>query len=613
MSRGNKVGFFASAAAIALMLVVAPVSAASEPIGAVDNTAPDPVTELSAVADLLTSTATVTWTLSGSDKPNVTATGNNADSHRYSNIIGSNNVTMYIINASINGADAVEVARVPAGTTSYDDPAEAGDSRSYEVIATDGTNNSDVVASNTVTFGDPPILAFEPASPGPLLKDDGSVPTLGRDGAMRFQAIRVSNAPDAGDGFVTLASDIPPGFTVFSSVEPSTSEDDQDVIRLPGDQISVPAGLRVVISIDFVASEVNNVNRTYEAVFTFVTNEVGNEMVVYEAQVTVEGADDAAQLDVLGDRLTFVDVPLGETRTQTLTVQNVGGLDLTADLDLTGDPGFDISLTTVNVSANSSATVDVTFTPAATDGEYSGLVTITSDQDPAAAISFTLAGAEGTVTPDNPVEEPLVEVTLTLSADASAEVFVEGSPENVAFKASARDALASALGIPASRIIITAVALGSTEVTFQVIDPPDGDTDAPSAVEVAATLETLVADEPETLVDALEAETGEELGTVDAVVTEDVVVVIQPIDTEGNAVAGWFTRTGSKVDFDDFFAFADAFGSSLGDPSFGTVFDISGTDLVPDGQVNFDDFFRFADDFGKTVANAATVQAILGL
>ena len=203
MSRGNKVGFFASAAAIALMLVVAPVSAAAEPIGAVDNTAPDP------------------W---------------------------------YIINASINGADAVEVARVPAGTTSYDDPAEAGDSRSYEVIATDGTNNSDVVASNTVTFGDPPILAFEPASPGPLLKDDGSVPTLGRDGAMRFQAIRVSNAPDAGDGFVTLASDIPPGFTVFSSVEPSTSEDDQDVIRLPGDQISVPAGLRVVISIDFVAT-----------------------------------------------------------------------------------------------------------------------------------------------------------------------------------------------------------------------------------------------------------------------------------------------------------------------------------------------------------------------
>jgi hypothetical protein len=363
----------------------------------------------------------------------------------------------------------------------------------------------------------------------------------------------------------------------------------------------------------FCAASVGNVNRTYTGIFTFTTNQVGNEVVVYVVQATVEGGDEAAQLDVVGDRLTFVDVPLGETRTQTLTIRNVGGLDLTADLDLTGDAVFDISLTTVNVTAISSATVDVSFTPAATDGEYTGLITITSDQDPAAQISFTLAGTEGTVTPNNPVEEAVVEVTLTLSADVSPEVFVDGSPENEAFKLSAREALASALGVPASRIIITLVAQGSTEVTFQIIDPPEDEPDAPSAADVAATLETLVADEPETLVDALEAETGEELGTVDAIATEAVVVVIQPIDTEGNAVAGWFTRTGTRVDFDDFFVFADAFGSGLGDPSFDSVFDISGADLVADGQVNFDDFFKFADDFGKTVANAAKVQAILGL
>ena len=69
-----------------------------------------------------------------------------------------------------------------------------------------------------------------------------------------------------------------------------------------------------------------------------------------------------------------------------------------------------------------------------------------------------------------------------------------------------------------------------------------------------------------------------------------------PVDDNGEAVLGWFTREGDKVDFADFFLLADRFGSSDADEDFELFFDI-----VPNGQIDVDDFLRFADDFGKAV------------
>ncbi len=69
-----------------------------------------------------------------------------------------------------------------------------------------------------------------------------------------------------------------------------------------------------------------------------------------------------------------------------------------------------------------------------------------------------------------------------------------------------------------------------------------------------------------------------------------------PVDDSGEIVLGWFTREGSRVDFDDFFLLADRFGSSDADGDFELFFDI-----VPNGQIDVDDFLRFADDFGKAV------------
>ncbi len=48
-----------------------------------------------------------------------------------------------------------------------------------------------------------------------------------------------------------------------------------------------------------------------------------------------------------------------------------------------------------------------------------------------------------------------------------------------------------------------------------------------------------------------------------------------------------------RVDFDDFFLFADAFGRRRGEAGYNLKFDLNA-----DGDINFDDFFLFADRFG---------------
>lgn len=79
-----------------------------------------------------------------------------------------------------------------------------------------------------------------------------------------------------------------------------------------------------------------------------------------------------------------------------------------------------------------------------------------------------------------------------------------------------------------------------------------------------------------------------------------------PVDDSGEVVLGWFTREGSRVDFDDFFLLADRFGSSDADANFELFFDI-----VPNGQIDVDDFLRFADDFGKTVTQEHGTEELI--
>jgi hypothetical protein len=65
------------------------------------------------------------------------------------------------------------------------------------------------------------------------------------------------------------------------------------------------------------------------------------------------------------------------------------------------------------------------------------------------------------------------------------------------------------------------------------------------------------------------------------------------ISIRGMSLASDFDGNG-VVDFDDFFAFAAAFGKRQGEAAYEARYDLS-----KNGVVDFDDFFVFADDFGK--------------
>jgi len=56
-----------------------------------------------------------------------------------------------------------------------------------------------------------------------------------------------------------------------------------------------------------------------------------------------------------------------------------------------------------------------------------------------------------------------------------------------------------------------------------------------------------------------------------------------------------YNRSG-MVDFEDFYAFVDVFGSRYGDPAYDLLYDLNA-----DGAIGFDDFFSFAESFGQSV------------
>ena len=92
---------------------------------------------------------------------------------------------------------------------------------------------------------------------------------------------------------------------------------------------------------------------------------------------------------------------------------------------------------------------------------------------------------------------------------------------------------------------------------------------------------------------------------VTAVSTGDATVTVTATDSQSQSVSTGFAVTVSaitgdfdesgRVDLDDFFEFADAFGRSTVAANWEPRFD-----LIPNGEIDLDDFFEFADNFGQS-------------
>ncbi len=192
--------------------------------------------------------------------------------------------------------------------------------------------------------------------------------------------------------------------------------------------------------------------------------------------------------------------------------------------------------------------------------------------------------------------EVIVETTIKGDMTIDSNINLEDTDAVELFTSQFIQQLAALLGIDPTRITITGLAPGSVIVSFEIAEPLAG-TEEPSATVALEALKVEVS----AGTDAFDS-----LGGVLALEDESTSVLVPvetPLDSDGNVVLGWFTREGNAVDFDDFFIFADHFGSSEGDAGYDSLFDI-----VPNGSIDFEDFFRFADDFGKVVANAAVIS-----
>ncbi len=582
MSRDNKMGFFAGVAMVALVFGSAPVSADGHLIGAVDNTAPIVPGNFFVEVDLAGPSVTATWDLSTSDVPGATSTGNNADAGG-ANIVASNDVTEYIITRSEAGGETVEI-RVPAGVAEYvDEDVVTGVVYDYVLTVTDGTNSVSTGALS-VTLGEPPSAVLGNfTSPIAL----GTVPL----GEVASQFISLSNAADA-------LNDLTFGFVAD---EGFFAEADVASPLAPGASAQIEVG--------FDPALVGNINDDYAGNVIIETNDPDNREFVIAMTATIAGGTDVAKIDVR-KTLAFGGIEVGESSEKSLKITNDGGETLNIADVISSDAVFVVGDVPSVVEPDEEVEVLVTFTPV-DNIFYEAAITIISD-DPTSPSKEVTAKGLGRLQGQGvkPVTRKIVKAKSIIDAvlDFTDEAAVEEFKTKFIDKILA--AIERKLGSlpPGFAILIISVTEGSVVVDYEIVEPvPDDPTQEPeiTAEEGLAALIEAVEDPGDDVF--------EELGTSLSIADETEIISLQPTDPDGIDIVGWFSRAGTRVDFDDFFIFADGFGSTVDSDAL-DILDIAGPSQgPPDGVINFEDFFRFADDFGKTVANAAEIQDVLGL
>ncbi len=628
MSRGKK-GLFASVATVTLIFGSAPVSANHHLIGAVDNIGPDAPTNVGVALSADGSTVTLGWTRSASDMVGGVATGGGGANHMGSNIIDRNGVTKYFvyrrINETLEWGDAlnkdpdaptlVDVADDfggrPDNTQGFSHPASdlnplGSNQFFYGVSATDGTNESAIVSAGLpIQLGDAPsgsTISYD--ATGVTGRLAVALGTAALDEALTGASVDVAWS-SGGDLTFVIDSDPTSGFGLITSspyINASATPfiNSSTVFKLNSEnpnQTLFPA---------FEAALVNNFNGDYTGAVTFVTNDPALlSNVGLDLSATVAGAVAIARIDV-SSPLSFGGVELGSSGEKNLVITNLGGVTLNIATIISADNAIfavgDIPTTTLG--ENESVSVPITFTPA--DNIFYELVLTIISDDPMNPSTEVIAKGLGRVQGQGvkPVSRKIVKAKVTFPNDID-------FTDPVAVTNCITDAKANIQARLAAGLLVINVncSSGSTIVDFEIV--ADEEAAEPPVITVEDALAELIVAIEDPAVEVF-PDLVTDLGAVDSVVDETEIVSLQPTDADGADIVGWFSRTGSRVDFDDFFVFAEGFGRTVDSEEL-DILDIAGPDQgPPDGVINFDDFFRFAQDFGKTVANAAEIQDLLG-
>lgn len=575
MSRGKQ-GVFTFVAALATVatMAVAPVFAVttSGSVAAIDDRAPEPVTNVEAFASA--DGIEITWGLSPSDFVRQSPTGTDFTSGgAFANI---NDVVAYNVWRSDGGLEAELIATVASGATVFVDELPVGSILTYSVTAADAAGNESAAeASAPISLGDPGVAEI---TPDVAAIDFGEVAI----DEVVTETINVANITTNADALLSVSVQVTgDGFSASIA------------------SVTLEAGDNADISVSFDAAAVGNLNGAYAGVMTIRTNDPDKRSVVIDLSADIVNGLAAPDIDVTPLVLTFSSKRLiNTTGTKAITLSNLGGLPLTGSFVVNGAAFSTSASQTINRPANSSRTINVNFRPT-TAGTFTGSVVFTTNDEDEPTVTVTLQGGGVTeVTGTGTIATTVTKATVTFADTDSLDFNDEAAV--AAFILKLRQDLAALLGVDISRIKNVTISQGSIVANFTISKTAAAG--EPTAAAALATLQTAVAD---TTTDPFP-----NLPATESIVDASENVVLQPQDSNGAPVLGWFTRTEDLVGFNDFFAFADNFGLSSSDAGYSDDFDISPLDN-PDGNIGFDDFFVFADNFGIEVANADEIRDAL--
>ncbi|MFA6110127.1 MAG: choice-of-anchor D domain-containing protein, partial [Candidatus Latescibacterota bacterium] len=287
-----------------------------------------------------------------------------------------------------------------------------------------------------------------------------------------------------------------------------------------------------------------------------------------------------APAGTVADTVKFGEVAADEIGTRQFVIRNVATASDAGDLRVTvvisGD-GFAANKATMTIAKGGRDSLAVSFDAAAVgniDGDYAGALTIsTNDADlleSAYQLTASVVGGIGPAVLDlsgTSFNFPQVQVDST--AESSLTIRNTGDLE-----------LIGALALSGSEMFTiseTSFALMAGDSLVVAI----GFTPADSLL-YEATI-TVTSNDP-LKEEATIALSGRGSAGLRQLVDPITGQVIQG-DLDGNA----------EIGFDDFFIFADAFGSTPSSANWN-----AGADFDGNGEIGFDDFFIFADNFGKT-------------
>ena len=258
---------------------------------------------------------------------------------------------------------------------------------------------------------------------------------------------------------------------------------------------------------------------------------------------------------------------------------------------------------------------------------------------PKLTVDFTPGVANSAPEVANAIGDQALNVGIDVfSVDLNADpaVFSDSDGDALSYMVTSSDELVATASVDGSTLTATPIGAGTATITVTASDP-DSET-AVSAFTVTATvpdlppavaapiadqgllaggsgldleLGSVFSDDGALTYDAASsddgvatASTGGSTLSLAAVGSGSATITVTATDTQSQtgaatfdvtvtAIQGDFDENGI-VDLDDFFAFADAFGSDPDSENWDAKFD-----LVPNSLVDLDDFFDFADEFGK--------------